>query len=259
MLGKFESVEVVNRQKMVAVTLNSPEKRNSINPVLVKDLNHVLTQAEENHDCRVLVLRAEGQTFCAGLDFEMVTHSSELVESDIRTQGEAFYRLMSRMVESRIVIIAAVDGKVSAGGMGLASAADFIISTPISQYVLPEALWGLVPCCVAPFVIRRMGGQKTKNMALSAKNLSAEEALRLNLVDEVTENLELSLRVLTNRLCQLDTATLYKTKTFFNQLAEASSIDERYILDQYAEVMSYPKVKENIIRFTTEGKFPWEQ
>ncbi len=258
-MEEFESIQIARNPKILTVTLSRPGKRNSINPILVRELEAVLEQAESNPDCRVIVLRAEGDTFCAGLDFDMVSNSPDLNEEQIRQQGEAFYRLMSRLVESRIVIVAAVDGQVSAGGIGLVCAADFVISTPRSQYSLPEALWGLVPCCVAPFLIRRVGNQKARTLALSTRSLNAEEAQKQHLVDEVASNLELAIRMLCNRLCQLQTDTLGRTKSFFNDLSIGTTFKQSDIIDQYSAVMSSPAVRKNIVRYTTEGKFPWEQ
>ncbi len=253
-----QNVQTTISKGVHTVILSNQENRNSINAALIEELERVLSQAERDVNCRLLVIKATGDTFCDGLDFGVVTHGSQFSKDTIRKHGEKFYRLMSSFVNSRIIIVAAVDGQVSAGGIGLVSAADFVVSTYNSQYALPEALWGLVPYCITPFLVKRIGYQKAKNLALSTYSLSAEHAFNQNLVDDLTENLEFSVRKLINRISQLDCITLQSIKSFYNTCRENSVCDETNILDNYCEIMSSPKVKKNIARFIEEKKFPWE-
>ena len=58
--------------------------------------------------------------------------------------------LLKRLTLTPKVVVACIDGKVIAGGVGIAAAADLVVATPRSEFSLSEALWGMLPCCVVP-------------------------------------------------------------------------------------------------------------
>src|SRR5204863_9100504 len=102
--------------------------------------------------------------------------------------GAAFFGLLRRFTTVGRVIVSIVDGRVTGGGVGLVAASDLVYATERSSFGLPEALWGLLPCCVLPFLIRRVGYQPAYAMALSTQPVSAQEALRSHLVDAVADD-----------------------------------------------------------------------
>ncbi|MBO9489813.1 enoyl-CoA hydratase/isomerase family protein [Endozoicomonas sp. G2_1] len=251
-------IEVRFDKNITEVLLNNTKQRNCINSQFIERLNEELTIAEQNPACRVMSISAKGDTFCIGMDFSIVHQISNMSEEEIKKQGKQFYELLSRLCQSRLIIVATVNGIVSAGGVGLISACDFVIAGTNSKFSLPEALWDLVPYCIAPFIVKRMGLQNAKTLALSTQQISAKEAYTKQLVDEVVDNPNFATRKLTNRISRLQINSLHKIKSLFNSFNESYITRESEIIDQYTTVMSKETVLNNITRFIQEGKFSWE-
>ncbi|NUR28322.1 MAG: enoyl-CoA hydratase, partial [Catenulispora sp.] len=107
-----------------------------------------------------------------------------VLDEDARRTGGAFFDLLTRFTQAPVIVAAAVDGRVAGGGVGLVAACDFVVATEASTFGLPEALWGLLPCCVLPFLIRRVGFQRAHAMALTTRPVAGAEAAAWGLVDE---------------------------------------------------------------------------
>ncbi|SDD61713.1 enoyl-CoA hydratase-related protein [Actinokineospora iranica] len=232
--------------------------RAGISGALLAELAAVLDHAEADPDCRVVRLQGADGVFCSGLDFDAATgHLGEgggLADAG----GDAFLTLLRRFTLSSRVIVSTVDGWTSGGGVGLVAASDFVFATPRSQFSLPEALWGLLPCCVLPFLIRRVGFQKAYTMTLSTQSVTAEAAERFHLVDQMTERLDTAVRALLGRLRRLDTSTVADVKRYCRAQWSTSDASEDRALREFARLMADESVARRISEFTTHQKFPWE-
>jgi len=170
-----------------------------------------------------------------------------------------YMRLLKRFTLSSKVIISRLDGKVIAGGVGLVAASDIVISTERTELSLSEALWGLLPCCVIPFLIRRVGFQKAYFMTLTTKPISAREAQAIHLVDELADHLDETLRKLTLRLNLLDDDIIVDMKRYFQKMGGITSEMEQAATTEFARLATQPHVQQNIANYVARGIFPWER
>ncbi|WP_433498372.1 enoyl-CoA hydratase-related protein [Sphaerimonospora sp. CA-214678] len=257
MMGHFETLQVTGEPGLLRIRLNRPHRQNSINGTLLDELHAALDLAEHDPACRMVVLSGSGGTFCTGMDFADAVDGE--AEDLAERGGQAFWGLLERLTAIPRVVVSQVDGRVSGGGVGLVAAGDFVHASPRSSFSLPEALWGLLPCCVLPFLIRRVGFQPAHAMTLSTLPISADEAHRGRLVDEVGEDAEPYLRKLRMRLSKLDGTTLGEAKRYLGRLWSLSQETERYAVTEFARLMSAPAVRERITGFATRNEFPWEK
>jgi polyketide biosynthesis enoyl-CoA hydratase PksH len=166
--------------------------------------------------------------------------------------------MLKRLTLIPKVIISKVDGKVIAGGIGLAAASDLVIATPRSQFSLSEALWGLLPCSVIPYLIRRVGYQPAYKMTLTTLPISAIDAYRIHLVDELTDTPDDSIRKLKPRLIRLSDTTILTMKQYFRKMWLITEAMEDVAVSEFSKLISQPTVRENIRNFVEYGQFPWE-
>jgi methylglutaconyl-CoA hydratase len=134
------------------ITLNRPDKRNAMSPEMIEGLEKVLEDFEGNSAIKVVVLRAEGKAFCAGMDLaylqEMQNYSFEQNLADsARLKG-----LFSRIYEFPKVVIAQVQGHALGGGFGLVTVCDFAYSSSEAKFGYTEAKIGFVPALVSVFL-----------------------------------------------------------------------------------------------------------
>jgi len=254
----FETIIVQEGARKLTVTISRPDRGNSINSALISELGAALDLAERMPGCRTLVLEGVPGLFCTGMDFQEVATNSNLGAPEVAGVS-GYMMLLKRFTLSPRIIVCRLDGKVIAGGVGLVAASDIVISTERTEFSLSEALWGLLPCCVIPFLIRRVGFQKAYFMTLTTKPISASEAQAIHLVDELTDHLDESLRKLTLRLNLLDDKTIVDLKNYFQKVSGITLEMEQTATAETARLTAQPHVRRNIANYVNHGAFPWEQ
>lgn len=255
----YETILVETAPRAVTITLNRPERANSINAALLRDLNAALDEAERTPSCRLVILRGKPGLFCTGMDFVEAAGAPDGAGGDGGHMAvEDYMAVLKRFASSPKIVIAVIDGKTVAGGVGFAAASDLVIATPRADFSLSEALWGLLPCCVIPFLIRRVGFQKAYAMTLTTRTWSAAEAAAIHLVDEVTETPDEAVRRLLLRLGLLTDETVGELKRYFQKMWLLSPEMEQTAVREIARLAAKPAVRRGIADYVGSGRFPWE-
>jgi polyketide biosynthesis enoyl-CoA hydratase PksH len=257
---EYETIIVKESEWGSTITLNRPEQRNSLNRIVLKEINQVLEAAENDPNCRIVILEGLPGIFCSGQDFEELptaVTSTEINQESINSNP--YMNTLKRFTLMSRVVISVVDGQVTAGGVGLTAASDLVIATPRSQFALSEALWGLLPAIVMPFLIRRVGFQVAYRMALTTLPVSAREAYETHLVDEVSETPWESIRRWGLRLSHLEETSIIHMKQFAHQVWPISEDIEKLVVSHSLECFSNPGVIQSISNYLKYKKFPWEK
>lgn len=256
----FETILLEKVAHSLMLTIHRPEQRNSINDQLIKEMHQVLDYAEHDPTCRFIILQGENGFFCTGMDFKELPLQALTVKSDNIDYFAEYMRLLNRFTTTSKIIISLVDGQVLAGGMGLIAASDMVISKMCSQFGLSEVLWGLLPACVVPFLIRRIGFQKTYRLTLNSLNINANEAHLCGLVDELTQNdLHDSLRRLILRLERIEEETVGELKDYFGKMWIINEAMQATAVAEISRLIAKPLVQNNIKNFIERQQFPWEK
>lgn len=256
----FETLRYEMSGGAARITLHRPEHRNAINRALVRELNEAIDRAEAAPDCRMVVLQAAGDVFCSGMDFEETARLADQIDVQaMRRATEDYMLTLKRLATSRRVVVSRVAGAATAGGVGFVAASDLVLATPKATFALSEALWGLLPSNVIPYLIRRVGFQPAFRMTLTAAPISAEEAHRLQLVDYLGPDLDELERVVRIRLNRVAPDTVGDLKAFFRKMWLIDTTMERAAVDETARLGASPVVKENIRDFVQSRTFPWER
>ncbi len=248
-----ENVVLITKSnpRVWTLTMNRPEKRNSFNQELMQGLSRALDEAEANADCRLIVLTGRQNFFCTGMDFEEVALGKT-------GEGQDYIKLLKRFASSPKIIISRVEGSVLAGGMGLVAASDLVVATPESRFGLPEALWGLLPANVMPFLIRRVGFQHAYRLTLTTETVTAEEAWRIGLVDTLSDKPADNIRRYLLRLGRLDEQTIVDAKAYFQKMWILSEEMEQTAVAELNRLVNTERVQKNIKNYVEFQKFPWE-
>jgi len=170
------------------ITLNRPEKRNALNQELIAGIKNALHRANQDQDVRAIILTGAGNDFCSGADLAalqaIATASVEENLADARLLMELF--LLIRSV--RPPVIAAVKGRALAGGCGLASACDLVLAARSSRFGYPEVKIGFVPAMVMAILRRNVSEKLAFELITTGRDLSADEAARIGLVNHVYDD-----------------------------------------------------------------------
>ena len=251
-------ISTTNSGDILTATIDRLAHNNSLNPQALTELHEVLDKAEADPNCHAVVLQGKEGIFCTGMDFQNLT-DDVLNNRPINISGKEYMSLLKRFTLSPKFIIAKVDGRVLAGGVGIVAASDIVLSTTKSQFILSEAIWGLLPANVMPFLIRRVGFQPAYFMTLTTRDISAQRALELHLVDEINDNLDDALRKLMVNLRRVKSNTVGEAKQFFRQMWMIDENKEKIAMEELTKLVAQPEVINNITNFVQHQKFPWEK
>ena len=146
----LKTLRVTEADGVITITLNRPERRNALNPLLIGELTALLEDlAGRNYG--VVILTGAESAFCAGLDLDHLQSLSSQSPSQQREDSERIARLFRILYDLPLPTIAAVNGHAIAGGMGLATICDFTLSVPQAKFGYTEGRIGFVPAIVASF------------------------------------------------------------------------------------------------------------
>jgi len=171
---------------MLTLTISRPAERNAIDAELLAALGSAIGLAEADPGVRVIVIEGQPGVFCTGTDFSGGLESAAAGPSPVEESARAYFRTLRALTASSKIVVALVDGEAQAGGMGLIAASDHVIASPAATFRLPEILLGLLPACVIPFLVRRIGFHRTYELALTARKLDAKQAVDYGIADEVS-------------------------------------------------------------------------
>lgn len=177
------------------VSINRPEKHNAMDDSAQAALLEAMQRMAEDPDVRVIVLRGEGKSFCAGRDTTVLGHR-ERDESDydfVRRAQTIQYRIM----ECPKPIIAAMKGAAIGGGFEFALAADMRVVGRSAKMSLPEIVYGLLPDMGGTQTLMTMIGRaRTKYYVMTGNRISGEEAYEMGIADWLVEDEEVDAKAL---------------------------------------------------------------
>ncbi len=189
-MARFHHVVIESANGVKTITMNRPDKRNALCPLLIEELTAAFNEAE-TCSCGVVILTGAGPAFCAGLDMENLETMHARTPDENRRDSENMARVLRTLYEFPKPVIAAVNGPAIAGGMSLATIPDFTLATPESKFGYNEVRVGFVPAIAASFLLRQVGEKRTRELLLTGRLMKAQEALQMGLITQIVAAEEL--------------------------------------------------------------------
>tara|TARA_A100001035_G_scaffold278879_1_gene278800 strand:- start:445 stop:1224 length:780 start_codon:yes stop_codon:yes gene_type:complete len=259
MKDKFVTYHCENR--IGFITMIRAEKRNALNPQLVEELKIAFSTAEKDEKCKVIVLQAKGQVFCAGADLKYLQSLQSFSHQENVTDSSSLMQLFKQIYSLEKVVIAKIQGHAIAGGCGLASVCDLSIASDEAKLSFSEVKIGFIPAIVSVFLLRKIGESKTKELLLSGKTLSAKEAVSIGLINQVVSNdiLDDTVQNLSEKLChQTSVQSLSITKKLIANLQNMSLEDGlNFAVEENAKARLSEDYKKGISSFLNKEKINW--
>ncbi|MDX6670980.1 MAG: enoyl-CoA hydratase [Solirubrobacteraceae bacterium] len=211
---------------VATLTLNRPQRLNTIVPELIEDLRDALGRAWEDDEVRAIRLRGAGRAFCAGYDIEWGSEVMTQEEGDV-WDPIADYRLMTRYVDAYMElwrspkpVIAQVHGFCVGGGTDFALCSDLIVCAEDCRIGYPPArVWGSPTTAMWVY---RLGLERTKRLLLTGDPLDGRRAVEWGLASEAVpaDDLDAAGLALARRVALLPANQLHMMKLLINQAYE---------------------------------------
>ena len=246
-----------DKRGVVLLTLNRPEKRNALSARMIDELTRFTSSLTP--DTRAVVIQGAGKLFCAGGDLEWMNAQISADRQKRIAEARKLALMLKALNEIPVPLIAKVHGAAYGGGVGLACVCDFVISSSNVKFGFTETRLGLIPSTIGPYVVGKMGEAKAREVFMSAKIFSGMDAKRLNIVSEISDNLDQSVE--NHILSYLKTApkAVGEAKALVRSLG--ATIDDKVIertIEQLADIWEGEEARHGIKAFFTKNKPRWE-
>jgi enoyl-CoA hydratase/carnithine racemase len=246
------------------LTLNRAAARNALSEGLMAALQAALDAAAKD-DSRVIVLAADGPAFCSGHDLKEMTAHRAAADGGKAAFAAVFAqcsRLMQTIVRHPKPIIAQVQGIATAAGCQLVASCDLAVASAKARFATPGVNIGLF--CSTPMVAlsRNVSRKHAMEMLLTGETISAEEALRIGLVNRVVahEALEAETVALAQQIASKPRATVKIGKeAFYRQLEMPLSDAYDYASRVMTENMLHAEAREGICAFVEKRDPKWPE
>lgn len=214
------------------IAVNRPEKLNAYRNRTADELHAAIGAAEADPEVRAILMTGEGRGFGAGYDLSTID-PAEVPALDVVLERH-FNPVVRRMRETRLPIVAAVNGPCAGAAVGVALAADIVIAGRSSYFYQPFVGIALVPDAGNTlFLSRLLGRVRASGLMLLAERVPAEKALQWGLLWDVVEDAELeaAAQAVCRRLAGFDPAAIASTKRLIAAAADFSA-DEQLDLER---------------------------
>ncbi|MGD9141477.1 MAG: enoyl-CoA hydratase/isomerase family protein [bacterium] len=258
--GSYETVEVRLKDKVLWIALNRPDVRNAFNEVMIADLLAVLAKAKQDNGIRLVVLTGNGKAFCAGADLHWMKKMKDFTVEENYKDALELAELMYNLYMLPKPTIARVNGASIGGSNGLVAACDIVVASHRAEFSLSEVKIGLVPACIGPYLMKKVGERSCRELFTTGERISADKAMRLGLVNDVVTHGNLTRRVeeYASNLITSGPHALAVAKDLISNLAEMPLEEAKeYTARVIAELRVGDEAQEGMTAFLEKRKPGW--
>jgi methylglutaconyl-CoA hydratase len=247
--------------RIATLILDRPEKRNALDDRMAGAILGHLEALKDDDTCKVLVIKAHGEAFCAGADLEYLQKLQNNSFDDNHADSRALMSMFRSLHNFPKTTIAQVEGPALAGGCGLAGLCDFCFATPDAKFGYTEVKIGFIPAIVSVFLGPRIGENQARKMLLTGDIYTASQAKDMHLVTEVLERAEIGPYIASfasRMVTQVSGESIWLTKELLRNM-KGKTLDEQLDMAAYAnaEARGTKDCKSGIQAFLNKEKITW--
>jgi len=257
----FETLTIERDHKVATIWMNRPEVFNAFNEQLIADLQQACELLDAEASVRVVVLAGRGKHFSAGADLNWMRRAAEGSEADNLEDARRFAKMLRTLSGLSKPTIARVQGAALGGGTGLAAACDMAVASSDAVFSTSEVKFGIIPAVISPYVLRAIGPRHALRYFQSAERISAERALAIGLINEVSpiDDLDAVLRSLMEPLLA-GAPTAQKAATELIAAVQGQPIDDA-LMEQTAQRIArqraMPEGRDGVAAFLDKRPPAW--
>lgn len=258
----YQTISVDRDQSgVVTLTLARAEKHNALNAQMIAELTQAAKALGADDAVRVVVLAAEGKSFCAGGDLGWMQDQMAADAATRATEAGKLAWMLQALNTMPKPLIGRVQGNAFGGGVGMASVCDVAIGADTVLMGLTETRLGLIPATIGPYVCARMGEARARRVFMSGRRFDAAEAVELGLLARCMPVADLDRAVEAEIAPYLDCApqAVAQAKALLRHLGPV--IDETTIAHTIRELTTCwegDEAPEGIAAFFAKGKPHWQ-
>jgi len=223
------------------IILNRPDKKNALTPEMYSSISDALINANTSDDCKVVVIRANGDVFCAGNEIAGFADQSET------PQLAETLRFMNSLLDCKKIVIAEVKGLAVGIGTTMLLHCDFVYSCSDTKFIMPFINLGLVPEYASSYILPLMAGRKrASEWLLLGEPFGAKEAYEFGMITKVVPANELTSTVdkAAGKLASKPAFALSRSKALINNQTDLIREQMDTEMDIFIEAMRTEAARE---------------
>jgi len=256
----YTTIETEQQYHIATIWLNRPQVRNALNDVMIAELIQAFETLGADEAVRVITLRGRGNVFCAGADLKWMKATATSGYNENLEENRQLARCFQTIYNTPKPTIAVVHGAAMGGANGLLAACDFAYAGDDTLFAFSEVRLGLVPATIAPYILKRIGEAKAKELILTGRQFHAKEAAQAGLINQVLQEMELESKVaeLIQELLQGGPQSIAASKALLHYLsAKALDASIPYTVEAIAKARSSAEGQEGMQAFFEKRKPNW--
>ena len=246
---------------IATVTLTRPEVHNALDETLIGNLAQTFQKLSVTDAVRVVVLEAEGDSFCAGGDIAWTRRAASLSADDNRRDAMQLAVMLSAVDRCAKPVVAVVQGAALGAGCALVAACDMAIATEDASFGFPESRLGLAPAVIGPYAVAAIGARACRRYFLTGERFDAREAVRLGLLHAVLapDRLAEARDRLIDSILKGGPVAQAEAKDVIRVIADTPPGPDlmRWTVARFAEIRTGDEAKEGLAAFLDKRKAAW--
>ncbi len=180
---------------LARVTFNRPEIHNAFNATVIAEMAQVFDSIDEDNDARAVLITGKGKSFCAGADLNWMRGVIKQSFEENLAESNALAELFYSIYNCKRPVIGKINGAAIGGGTGFVAVCDIAIAARSAVFSFSEVKIGVVPACIGPYVIKKMGEGKTRELFITGERMNANRAHEVGLINKVVDDDQLDAEV----------------------------------------------------------------
>jgi methylglutaconyl-CoA hydratase len=163
--------------------------------MVITEMADVFRRIGEDPDIRVVVVTGEGKSFCAGADLNWMREVIQQSFEENLAESNALAKLFYQIYTCKRPVVGKINGAAIGGGTGFVAVCDIAIAAASAKFSFSEVKIGIVPACIGPYVLKKMGEGKARELFITGERMKADRAFEVGLVNKVVDDGELEAEV----------------------------------------------------------------
>ncbi len=258
----------INHQ-IATVTLNRAEKRNALDMGMFTAIEKTIKQLKKNRSVRVIIVKADGEDFCSGLDIKSVLKNKmnvvKLLWKWLPGNSNLAQIVSTGWKQIPVPVIMAIQGRCWGGGLQIALGGDFRIATPDASFSIMEARWGLIPDMGGSVSLREIiKVDDAMKLAMTADEIDSEQAKSIGLISQIAEDPNRAALEFAQQLCKKSPDAVAAVKKLYHRawhsndrkmLSKESLYQWRILLGMNQKIATKRQLGDKDIQYKHRGRW----
>lgn len=258
----LKTIEIESTKGVTTIWLDRPEVHNAFNETMVEEITRSFIEINNEEETKLIVLRAKGKSFSAGADINWMKKVAGYSFTQNLKEGENLSKCFNAIYSSLKPTVAVVHGASFGGANGLIASCDFTIADKETVFSFSEVNIGIIPACISPYVIKRIGEYPARELMLTGQRFKGKKAQKIGLINKSCKvgKLEEELKRHVELIFSSSPKAVSACKELIHAVVEMSLEDTiGFTAEKIAKIRATEEGKEGLAAFLDKRKPSWSK